>query len=635
MGVAMITTLDAAQCRNFDLSSRREWILTNGIGGFAMGTVSGSNQRRYHGLLVAAEPAPAHRMVLLGNIEAFVQADGNPIGLSCNQYQGAINPEGHQYIDKFIATSEFVQWTFKALGVAIEKTVLIHKGENAVTIRYKNIGTKGIGLSLRPLVQHKFYHENFRQSDDYPHTQVFPRDRTIIEHQGQSLILFHPGAVRLPTVGWYFRFEHQREIERGLDARDDQFCPCELKYELLPGEEAVVVASLGDESPPQEITKMPGKASGMAEVLRQACDRFIVETPERSSIIAGYPWFTDWGRDTMISIPGICLHNGQIELAKKILRDYASQMNQGLIPNRFVDCGDEPEYNTVDATLWFAQAIYRTLQTEWDAKFAKECMGYLKSIYEWHMKGTHYGIHVDPKDGLLTQGQEGVQLTWMDAKLGDWVVTPRHGKPVEINGLWISALRILEWLADELKIDGSAFKASAELAESNFEKKFWKESLGYYMDTVDPDDASLRPNQLIAMAVPFAPANGKNAVRAFAEVSRELLTPVGIRTLAPSSSQYKPQFKGPMSELDAAYHQGTVWPWLMGPYITAMVKLTGDRIGAKRILKNGKELLNEYGIGGVAEVYDGDEPRTPGGCPWQAWSAAEWLRAWIEDAQGK
>lgn len=631
----MIHSLDTAQCKNFDLSSRREWILTNGIGGFAMGTVSGANQRRYHGHLVAAHPAPVHRMVLLGNIEAFVQSDGNPVGISCNQYQGAVNPEGHHFIEYFAAFENFVMWRYKVSGVTIEKRIAMHQGVNAVTITYRNVGEKQCGLSLRPLVEHKFYHENFLSREDYPEVQAFPKNRSIIEQDGRTLILRHEGAQRVPSVGWYYRFEHMRELERGLAARDDLFCPCELKYELMAGEEAVVVASLNDDAEAwTDWTETP-RESSFSGMLKSAANKFLVETPSRTSIIAGYPWFTDWGRDTMISLPGICLHTGRVDIARKILRDYASQMNQGLIPNRFVEEGEAPEYNTVDATLWFAHGIYKTLVAEWDEKFAKEMFKALEESFGWHIKGTHYGIKVDSADGLLTQGAEGKQLTWMDAKLGDWVVTPRHGKPVEINGLWINFLRVLAWMSEKLGKDGSAFNAAADLASTSFEKKFWKESLGYFMDTIEPDDASLRPNQLIAMALPFGPVTPEKGKKALEIIGRELLTPVGLRTLGPADPYYRGQFKGPISELDASYHQGTVWPWLMGPYITALVKMTGDKAEAKRILKAGKDLLSEYGIGGIAEVYDGDEPRSPGGCPWQAWSVAEWLRAWVEDAEGK
>lgn len=624
--------LDSAQCQNFELSSRREWLLTNGIGGFAMGTVSGANARRYHGHLVAADPAPAHRTVLLANVEAFIEASGPQIGISTNQYQGAVHPQGYLYLEAF-KIGLFAHWQWRVEGLGIEKRLKLHPDRNAVTVVYKNTGTKPFLLNLRPLVQHKYYHSNFRQVEGYPQVQAFPREYTLIEHEGQTLVIRHPAAEREPEQGWFFRFEYARELERGLEARDDMYCPCRLSYDLAPGQEAVLVASteIGVEPWSHWVQSEPSK--DLAEGLRAATHHFFVETPGRTSIIAGYPWFTDWGRDTMISLPGICLHAGRVPEAMTIVRDYASQMHQGLIPNRFVEANEKPEYNTVDATLWFGHAIYKILQVAWNEEFAREALGWLNEVVDWHQRGTLYGIMVDPADGLLTQGADGVQLTWMDAKLGDWVVTPRHGKPVEINGLWINLLRISEWIAKELCEDSSKFSEAAEKAEAFFEKKFWKPALGYYLDTAEPDDASLRPNQVLAMSLPFSPCNPVNARLALGVVSRELLTPVGLRTLGPDDAKYRPVFKGPIAELDAAYHQGTVWPWLMGPYITALVKLTGDRVEARKLLRSGRDLLNEYGLAGIAEVYDGDEPRDPGGCPWQAWSVAEWLRAWVEDVE--
>lgn len=631
----MRTSVDARQCKNFEVSSRKEWLLANGIGGFAMGTVAGVNTRRYHGHLVAATDPPATRMCLLSTIEAHIQGDGNPVGVSCNQYQGAVYPEGYQYLEGFWVTRRTACWRFKAQGMLLVKSVTMHEGHNAVTLRYRNEGTRPLGLTLRPLVLHRSYHGNFRSREGYPQSLVFPKSRTLIEDGGVPLILRHDGAQRVPALGWYYRFEYFRELERGLDSKEDLFCPCELRYELLPGEEAVIVAATEERVSAVAEDQGSGELKQLGELLRDSAAPFFVHGKKRHSIIAGYPWFTDWGRDTMISIPGLCLHTGRVDEARRIILDYAQQMCQGLIPNRFVEEGQQPEYNTVDGTLWFANAIYRTLDFEWDEAFAKKCFKALDEMFDWHMKGTLFGIGVDPEDGLLRQGEPGVQLTWMDAKVGDWVVTPRHGKPVEINGLWINALRVLEWLAGRLGRGAKPYREAAERAEANFEPAFWRETLGHYLDTADPDDASLRPNQVIAMSLPFAPARGENARRALVKVASELLTPVGLRTLAPSDPAYRGRFKGPLAELDAAYHQGSAWPWLLGPYVTALVKLTGDRIEAKRILKGTREMLGECGLGGIAEVYDGDEPRSPGGCPWQAWSHAELLRAWVEDARGK
>ncbi len=636
--------LDELQCQNPEVATRREWLLSNGIGGYAMGTGAGINTRRYHGLLISAITPPTGRMLLLSAIDAFIDVDGSPVAVSANQYPGAVYPDGGHYLKEFSVADSAV-WRYKAGGAMIERRVTAHKGENAVTVSYVNTGDVRFKLTLRPLVCHRDHHSNFYEDARYPEHLEFDPESIQVTHGGVSLTLVHQGAARTPVQGWYYRFEHAREIERGLDPRDDLYCPCELSYDLQPGQRAVLVASTSGTASPRIIDTTPGQPEyRVSAMLRQAAESFFVETHDRSTIIAGYPWFTDWGRDTMISLPGLCLTTGRTKQAKAILAAYSTQMYQGLIPNRFVESGEKPDYNTVDATLWFVNAVYKTLESEWDTEFAVEMGPVLESIYDWHTNGTLFGIKVDPADGLLTQGVDGVQLTWMDAKIGDWVVTPRHGKPVEINALWINALRILEWLGNNLVEAGHSsamsqspghYATDAEHATSSFNLKFWHEGLGHFMDTVDPDDATLRPNQVIAMALPFSPVTQESAVQALGVVAGELLTPVGLRTLGREEQGYRGRYKGPLPELDAAYHQGTAWPWLLGSYATAVVKFLGDRQEAKRILRNAKDMLGEYGLGGIAEVYDGDAPQSPGGCPWQAWSVAEFLRAWTEDVQGE
>jgi predicted glycogen debranching enzyme len=630
-------SLDEQKCGNLEVSTRREWVLTNGAGAYAMGTASGINTRRYHGHLVAAVTPPTGRMVLLAAIDAFVQTGANPMGISANQYPGAVHPEGFHYLRSF-TVDKAATWRYRASGAEIVKKLAIHPDRNAVTITYENAGTGPVTLTLRPLVCHRDHHGNFYESPQYPDSLEFLPEETLVVAGDVGLHLAHGDGERVPVQGWYYRFEHAREAERGLADREDLFCPCELRYRLRPGEKAVLVASTEPGVQPMTVDEESERDLRLTSMLRDAAERFFVRTRNRATIIAGYPWFTDWGRDTMISLPGLCLHTGHVAEARQILADYATQIYRGLIPNRFVEVGERPDYNTVDATLWFANAIYKTLQQEWDEPFARTMLAALEDVYKWHRDGTLFGIHVDSADGLLTQGEPGVQLTWMDAKVGDWVVTPRHGKPVEINGLWINALRILEWLAGRLpdvaKNSPEVYRADAERAEASFEQRFWHEGRGHFLDTIDPTDASLRPNQLIAMAVPFSPVSEARARRALGVIARELVTPNGVRTLGPNEPGYRGTFIGPLTELDAAYHQGTAWPWLLGSYVTALVRFTGDRQEGKRVLRNARTMLEEYGLGGIAEVYDGDEPQHPGGCPWQAWSVAEILRAWIEDVGG-
>jgi predicted glycogen debranching enzyme len=629
-------TLNESQCQNLDYSTRREWVLTNGIGGFAMGTASGLATRRYHGLLVASLNPPTERHLLFAGLEATAQTGSNKLPLNANQYPGAIYPDGHQYLKAFEYEQDQVAWTYKGATMHLRKTLRITPGKNEVTVSFENKGGKAVQLFLRPLVCFRDFHSNFAERSNYPQAIELGADRTTIEESGIRLEILHSGATRFPVHGWYYRFEHQREVERGLDPRDDFYCPNELRVELPAGETFELTARVEGSEHPQTLVSLPnGERHQLSAWLRQAASRFIVETDSRTSILAGYPWFSDWGRDTMIALPGICLHTGRVPQARQILRDYASQMFQGLIPNRFVERGERADYNTVDATLWFGNAIYKTLRYEWNEAFASEMLQALSAVIAWHQKGTLYGIKMDPHDGLLAQGEPGTQLTWMDAKIGDWVVTPRHGKPVEINGLWINLLRVAEWLSQELGDYNSDYTKLADLAESHFEAKFWHEVRGHYLDTAEPNDASLRPNQVIAISLPFSPCTSDKAKRALQVVEKHLLTPFGLRTLSPEEPGYRGRFKGPMSDLDAAYHQGTVWPWLLGPYISAFVKHGGTRPEAKHRLRMVREMMNEFGLGGIAECYDGDEPHTPGGCPWQAWSVAEVLRTWIEDVDGE
>lgn len=624
-------SLDGRQCANLSVSKRREWLLTNGLGGYAMGTPCGANTRRYHGLLVAAVHPPADRMVLLANVDAFIQSGlSNPIGVSVNQYQGALYPEGHLYLRSFHVDEE-AAWGYRAGDLEVERSLRMHPGENAITLEYANVGSHPFTLTLRPLVCHKRYHENFGEHPEYPERTEFESDRCLVEDRGVPLWLIHPQAERTPVQGWYYRFEHEEELVRGLDPRDDLYCPCELRYELNPGESAILVASMSEDTAPRTRPAAPSPSTALGDQLRPAAERFIVETPTRTTIIAGFPWFADWGRDTMIALPGILLHTGHVAAARRLLLDYAAAMRDGLIPNRFTEDGGA-DYHTVDASLWFVYAVHKTLSHAWDAEFGAAIAPRLRDLLEAHVAGTRFGIRMDPEDGLITQGEPGLQLTWMDAKIGDWVVTPRHGKPVEVNGLWVNALRSMAWLEERLGRGGECWTSRADQAAESFEEKFWHEGRGHYADTIDPMDVSLRPNQVIAMGLPFTPVAVDHARRALDVVERELLTPVGLRTLGPREPGYRGRYDGPLPELDAAYHQGTVWPWLLGPYCSAVVRFRGDRSEAKRILKGAREMLSERGLGGISEVYDGDEPRRPGGCPWQAWSVAEILRSWCEDA---
>lgn len=599
---------------------RQEWAIVNRLGGFAMGTAAGIATRRYHGHLVAAVHPPADRWVLLDSVDATIDSPTATYGISSNQYSGVIHPEGHRWIVDFTAQEQSVTWLLAGPDWKLRKTIAMPLGENRVDVTYTNEGDSIVDLALRPLVSHRPYHGNFSERPGYPARMEHDADSLFVTDRGVTLLLEHPGARRELVQGWYYRFERARETERGLKDRDDLFCPCELRYRLSPGEQAV----LGATCPTSPSVELREPTVEDDYPLGRAARKFWIETPSRTSLLAGLPWFTDWGRDTMISLPGLCLRTGRVPMARQILRDYASQMRRGLIPNRFVEAHEEPEYNTVDASLWFAYAAYRTLDQEWDEKFAVEMLAALREIIEWHRRGTDYGIRLDD-DGLITQGEAGVQLTWMDAKIGDWVVTPRYGKPIEVNGLWIQALRTAAWLCERLE-ETCDYVSSAELSEEAFEKKFWSEHHGWFFDTVDPYDAQLRPNQLIPFSLPLGPRCSGLAERALSACEEHLVTPRGVRTLAPFEAHYQGHFEGPLHELDAAYHQGTAWPWLLGIYAQACLNARGHF--DTRIIETWvDQMLGEAGVDGIAEVYDGDEPQRAAACPWQAWSVATLMDA--------
>lgn len=614
-----------SECQDIRFSGRKEWLLTNGLGGFAMGTPAGVNIRRYHGLLVASVKPPTDRWVLLAGIDATASVGSSVLPLSSNRYRGAIHPKGYTQMVCF-RYGDHLTKEFSGEGITVRKEIGMTWGENTTTCRWTNICPQPIALSLKPLVCHQFYHGSFKANDSYPQAMDTRDGCTRITDQGISLFLHHQGAEVNPSHGWYYHFEHEIEAERGLDAYRDLFCPMELKVHLMPDQSFTLTAST-EENPTAYEFKASSAKWSLEESLRQSTKHFLIETPQRTSILAGLPWFTDWGRDTMISLPGICLAQGRFQEARQILRSFAAQMVQGLIPNRFVDQGEEPDTNTVDATLWFGHAIHQTLETEWNQEFAREAIEWLKESCRWHVEGTLFGIQVDPEDGLLTQGEEGVQLTWMDVKIDDWVVTPRLGKPIEINALWINFLRVIEWLSERLDEDGLIYRLAAEKAESNFNSAFWRDSLGWFLDTADPDDGSLRPNQVIAMSLPFSPIASGKAVKALTVVREHLVTPKGLRTLSPGTMNFVPRFDGDMKSRDAAYHQGTVWPWLTGCYITALIKHGLPTAWVDEVLDPIEEMLCDQGLGGIAEVYDAEPPQRAQGCPWQAWSTAEIFRA--------
>jgi glycogen debranching enzyme len=575
-------TIAGPVCRDFARSSKLEWLETNGTGAFAMGTVAGVNTRRYHGLLVATLHPPVQRNVLLSRVEEEIGG----CALGACQYPGTVTPRGFEHLESF-ETLPCATWRYSVDGVLIEKQVYLVDGHQAVIARYRS--DRPATLRVRPFLAYRDYH-----SLGHARSDVW---------SGLPRIEFHHAGRFEESANWYYNAEYLVELDRGLDFREDLFTPGVIVLDLQPGRWSPVCASIEgafDAQPaPRDEPFTVRRADG------------------KPTIIAGYPWFTDWGRDTMISLPGLLIARGKHSVAREIIEGFLAHLNRGVIPNRFPDAGESPEYNTADATLW----MFRAVRALADRDFIYETFyPAAKEIIEWHLRGTWYGIGADPEDYLLRAGTAGTQLTWMDAKVGDWVVTPRHGKPVEINALWHGALSLMaEWSGS------TEYQRLADLVKDSFRKKFWNAERQCLYDVLNDTGpvAKFRPNQIFGVSL-LDPEQQRAVVRA---VERELLTPVGLRTLERSDPEYQARYQGSPVERDGAYHRGTVWPWLLGPFIDAYLLAFGrseENLAYCKSLVDGLESFS--GLGSIPEVYDGDEPHRPGGCPAQAWSVAEVAR---------
>lgn len=641
--------------QDLSAATSREWLETNGIGGFSSSTIIGLNTRRYHGLLTAATKPPVGRIVMLSKLEETLIIDGRRYELSANQYPGVVHPQGFNYQTGF-RLDPYPIFTYEVEGLRLEKSVFMVEGQNTTVIYFelKSVGAfDSIRLEIRPLIAFRDYHSTTHENAALnSHVNTEDGLTTVAPYGDLPSLHFAHDSCEVDTNGfWYRNFQYAVEQERGLDFNEDLFSPFLLSFDLRARARARVVASTervevgkADRQRKAEVSRRKAITSGAAKTndlvrkLTLAADQFIVARERCKTVIAGYPWFSDWGRDTMIALPGLALATGRAEIAKSILAEFANHVDQGMLPNRFPDAGETPEYNTVDATLWFFEAVRALLEYTGDYEFVRENLYVvLNNIIDWHVKGTRYNIHVDV-DGLLFSGEPGVQLTWMDAKIGDWVVTPRHGKPVEIQALWYNALRVMEQLAGKLKDTRAKKKyaAMADRARDSFNSLFWNEDLGCLYDVVNGDarDASVRPNQIFAISVKNSLVSQERAAKILQVVERELLTPRGLRTLSPNDAQYRGRYEGNPSSRDSVYHQGTVWPWLIGPYITAYVKTFGAKSGRAAVadwLKNFETHLSEACLGQVSEIFDGDAPHAPRGCVAQAWSVAEILRAAVED----
>jgi predicted glycogen debranching enzyme len=646
---------DETICRDLDTGRKREWLETNGIGGFASSTVAGLNTRRYHGLLVAATQPPVGRMVLLSKFEETLVFRGRRYELSANRYPGVIHPQGYQYLKEF-RLDPFPVFVYQVEDVELEKSIFMVHGGNSTVIRYSVLrsGSQELSLELRPLIAFRDYHNTTHANGSL--NPVLDVDAEVIgmtPYAGlPALYLSHSQAEVTPTGHWYHNFEYEIEQQRGLDYQEDLFNPCLLVLDLQVNSEAAIIASTERRSAASvptlrdaEIARRDSVAAtapvddDFVRALTVAADQFIVQRGDQSTVIAGYHWFSDWGRDTMIALPGLALSINRPEVARSILLAFANSIDRGMLPNRFPDSGETPEYNTVDATLWFFEAVRALLERTGDHEFVHgRLYPVLADIIAWHERGTRYGIHLDT-DGLLHAGEPGVQLTWMDAKIGDWVVTPRHGKPVEIQALWYNALRIIEELAGTYGDEPaqSHYAGLAGRARESFRRKFWNESQNCLYDVVDGGvrDSSIRPNQIFAVGLHHEMLSEQEAASVVDKVQHHLLTPYGLRSLSPEDPNYRGRYDGDPRSRDSAYHQGTVWPWLLGPFLRAYLRVNGASLAAKVQAEQWTEQLRAYleneGVGQLPEVFDGDAPHRAGGCMAQAWTAAEVLRSCVDE----
>jgi len=646
-------TIEKEVCSDLETASQHEWLETNGLGGFASSTIAGMNTRRYHGLLTAATKPPVGRVVLLSSVQEAITIGGRRYELGTNRYPGAVHPQGYRLLTTF-SLNPFPVFTYSFDGFELEKTVFLVDGENTVVIQYRLRGTGTATLEVRPLIAYRDYHSLTHRNDAISRAVEVHSGRAIITPYADlpALYVGHNAESVVPTGDWYFSVEYDRERERGLDFQEDLFNPFAATFTISEAHGSTIIASTqhhaANDAPALREAEIRRRSEVVARCpvddpfiarLVTAADQFVVQRGDLKTIIAGYHWFSDWGRDTMIALPGIALVPGRYDVARNILRAFAAVVDRGMLPNRFPDAGETPEYNTVDATLWFFEAARAYLAYTGDMSFIlAELYPKLRDIVKWHLAGTRYGICVDD-DGLLRCGEPGVQLTWMDAKIGDWVVTPRSGKPVEIQALWYNALCILRELAGMADDrDTEVFTAElSTLALTSFETQFWNPELGCLYDVVDGDrrDPSIRPNQVFAVSLRNQLLSGDRARHVVEVVERELLTPAGLRTLSPHDPAYRPHYEGGVSSRDSAYHQGTVWPWLMGPFISAYLKVLGDsptaREQAEQWLHGFEDQLMTAGLGQIAEITDADAPHHPRGCIAQAWSVAELLRCATED----
>jgi predicted glycogen debranching enzyme len=653
-------------CCNLEAAESREWLVTNGIGGYAFGTIAGDQTRCYHGLLMAALQPPLGRTLLLAKLDETALYAGEKFDLATNRWtDGTVSPSGYLNIERFQLEGTTPVWTFALADALLEKRVFMQPGSNTTYVLYRLVRASApVALSIKAIVDYAA--EHCTTDGGASSMEIVPVERGL-------MVTAFPGAIPFyvltndgdaePRKDWYRNFDLPAERARGLRNRTDRFFAGEFRATIVPGKSLTIVAST-DASPSLNgeaalvvrqneadflLTQFLARPTNAAQTpsveiqqLVLAADQFIVarplaDIPDAKTILAGYPWFSDWGRDTMVALPGLCLTAGRPAVARNILQTYAHFVSEGMLPNNFPSAGKAPEYNTADATLWYFHAIREYFNATNDLGLLSELYPVLASIVDAHVRGTRYNIHVDPADGLLYAGEAGVQLTWMDAKVGDVVVTPRIGKPVEINALWFNAAVSMTQFARALGEKPEKYEALAEHARSGF-ARFWNSSRQFCFDVIDgpggaenkagSNDSALRPNQIFAVSLPESPLSIEQQ-RAVVDVcAKELLTSFGLRSLGRAEPGYQRHYGGGVQQRDSAYHQGTAWGWLLGPFALAHFRVYRDGDTAMSFLQPMLGHIKAAGLGTASEIFDGNPPFAPNGCIAQAWTVGQTLRAW-------
>ncbi len=641
--------------KTFDQGIQKEWLLTNGIGGFACSTIIGANTRRYHGLLVASLNPPVARHLILSKIDESIIVDNEVHNIYSYQTPDFIL-KGYHHLESF-SLEPLPMFVYRVKDVFIKKKISMIYGKNTVVVTYKiTNGKSKLKFKLTPLVNFRDYH--FNASSQYMNfSQEFKNSNLKIKPYNQSSninIYCSEGKFIKEDHSFFFNMDYAVERERGLQSTEDHYIPgyYEVKVAEKEIKEITFIATIeGDiverngmaliKKEEDRINKLTNGLNFKDEFMKKlvvSADNFIVHrnSTDAKTVIAGFPWFTDWGRDTMIALPGLTLATGRFEDAKEILFTFSKYVKYGLIPNVFPDIGEEPAYNTVDAPLWYFEAISKYLKYTNDYEFVKDSLyPSLKEIIDSFIEGTKYKIKMDD-DYLISAGDEGTQLTWMDAKVGNWVVTPRHGKAVEINALWFNALKVMAYLSEMFEGNNERYVNIADKVKENFTEKFWNEERQCLYDVLSSDykDDKVRPNQILAVSLGNNVIDGEKAEKIVNKVLKELYTSYGLRSLSPYDEEYKGIYVGDQYSRDGAYHQGTVWTWPLGQFITAYIKVNKGNVNSidpMEFIKPFESHLNDGCIGSISEIFDGDEPLIPRGCFAQAWSVSEILRAYVED----